>query len=93
MDELKPVLTELYGFESRDKSLIIASLDFSEHLVFDARIEVISFSTELSSRITEFSFETLVEEIEGELAGIYDFKKCKKPMLKTVFGNFGLSGF
>ena len=28
MEDLKPVLTELYGFESRDKSLIIASLDF-----------------------------------------------------------------
>ena len=85
MEELKPVLTELYGFESRDKSLIIASLDFSEHRVFDARIEVISFSTELSSRFTEFSFETLMEEIKRELECIYDFKNCNKPMLQTVF--------
>ena len=93
MEDLKPVLTELYGFECRDKSLIIASMDFSEHRVFGARIKVFSFSTEWSSRITEFSFETLMEENKRELVGIYDFKICNKPMLKTVFGNFGLSGF
>ena len=44
MEELKPVLTELYGFESRDISLIIASLDFSEHRVFGARIKVLVFN-------------------------------------------------
>ena len=85
MEELKPVLTELYGFESRDRSLIIASLDFSEHRVFGARIKVFSFSTEFYSRFTEFSFETLMEEIKRELARIYIFKNCNKPMLKTVF--------
>ena len=70
-----------------------AFLDFSEYRFFGARIKAVGFSTELCSRIAELSIEILMENFKRELTEIFEFEICDYPILKTVLGHFGLSGF
>ena len=70
---MKPVVTELYVVKYQDKSKIKAFLDFSEYRLFGARIKVVNYLAKLSSRIAEFSIETLMDSFKRELTEIYEF--------------------
>ena len=92
MEERESLITEIYAVKSRDESKIIALLDFSEYRPFGARIKVVVFSYDSSSKIAQWSIETLMKEFKRELTEIHEFEFCDKPILKTVFGNFRFPG-
>ena len=82
MEEIKPVVTEIYGVESRDESKIIAFLDFC------CKVKSSWFSTESSSRLAELSIWALMEEFKPGPNEIYEFENCDKPIMNTVFWKF-----
>ena len=71
MKEIKPVITEIYGVESRGKSIKTAFLDFWEYRVSGARIKL-DFSDKSSSSIADLSIGTLMEEFKRGITEIYE---------------------
>ena len=70
---MKPVVKKIFVVKSRDKSKITDFLNFSEYLLFGARIKVVGISTKSSSRIAELSILPLMDSFKRELTEIYQF--------------------
>ena len=73
MGEIRPVVKEIYVVENRHKSIKKAFMGFAEYRLFGARIKVVRFSNESSSRVAELSIEIMKEEFKRELTEIYEF--------------------
>ena len=64
MEEIKPIVTELYEFESRDKSIIIEVFDFLDYRDFDARNKLNEFFIKSCSPRVASLFEKLMKNIK-----------------------------
>ena len=63
--------------DNRYKSVIKAFMDFVEYRLFGARIKVVGFSTDSSSRIAELSIWALMEEFKPGLKETFEFENRK----------------
>ena len=73
MEEIKPVVTERYDFEYRDKSILITSFSFWYWLYFDAKNYLIEIPKQFSSLSVAFLIATLMMEIKPVITVKNDF--------------------